>query len=69
DSLISRFKSSADNIKAIVGHYLLGLINDHPETIYDSIQQIEKVSKNDIIEIGKNIKLDTVYFLNKKVEK
>lgn len=67
-SIVSQFMSSADNIKAISGHYLLGLLNEHPETIADSIKNIKKVNREEIIKVGQKIELDTVYFLNKKVD-
>lgn len=67
-ALSNRYKSSLDNMKGLTGHYLLGLINNKPETIEQSLKNIKKVSKKQIVETAANIKLDTVYFLDKKVE-
>lgn len=67
NSLISSFESMGDNIKGLFSHYLLGLINQQQESIGDSINRLSMVNKEDIINVGKKIKLDTVYFLNKKV--
>ncbi len=67
-SIINQYLSSADNIKGLSGHYLLGLINHKPESILESIEKLSKVTKGEIIKAGEKIKLDTVYFLNKRVE-
>lgn len=66
-SIISQFKSSADITRGLSGHYLLGLINGKEETINDSINLLNAVSKEDILHVSRSITLDTIYFLNKKV--
>ncbi len=64
--LINKLKSTSDNNKGLVGHYLLGLINDIPETIDTMIKKLENVDKEEIIEVAKKIQLDTIYFLKDK---
>lgn len=66
--LINQYKSSADNIGAIAAHYLLGLVNERRESIAGMIKRLEAVKKDEIVEVARKIKLDTVYFLDKKVK-
>lgn len=66
-SLINRFQSSADSLQGLSGHYLLGLLNESVETIDISIEKLSRVTIEDVIKIGSHIKLDTIYFLNRKV--
>lgn len=66
-SLINSFESTADNNRGLLAHYLLGVINHKTETIKDSIDELGKVKKEDIIRVGEKLQLDTIYFLNKKV--
>ncbi|HLV09832.1 MAG TPA: insulinase family protein, partial [Halanaerobiales bacterium] len=67
-ALINSYKSIADNARGLTGHYLLGLINGRKENIYTAINKIKNVRKDDIKNIAPYIKLDTIYFLDKKVE-
>lgn len=64
--IINQFKSAADNNKSLAGHYLLGLVNNSPESIESMIDKLEKTSKEKVIETAKQINLDTVYFLRNK---
>lgn len=68
-SLISSFKTMSDNNKGLSSHYLLGLVNNWPETIMESTEKLALVKKEDVIHVANNIKLDTIYFLNKKGQK
>lgn len=67
--LINSLKSHADIIKGLSGHYILGLINGKEDTIDQMIEKIATVKIEDIVKIAKNIKLDTIYFLDKRVDK
>ena len=67
-SLINSFENTADNNRGLLAHYLLGVVNKKEETIRKSIEGLSRVKKEDIIRVAENIKLDTIYFLNKKVE-
>ncbi|MEJ6950579.1 EF-P 5-aminopentanol modification-associated protein YfmF [Natronospora cellulosivora (SeqCode)] len=66
-SLVNGYQSSTDDIRSLSAYYLLGLINKTPETFNEAIEKIKNVSKDDVIKVGESIKLDTIYFLNKKV--
>ncbi|MGB4177769.1 MAG: pitrilysin family protein, partial [Halanaerobiales bacterium] len=48
-SLINSFESTADNNRGLLAHYLLGVINHKTETIKDSIDELGKLKKEDII--------------------
>lgn len=65
-SLISSFKTMSDSNKGLSSHYLLGLINNHPESVMESIDRLATVKKEDLINVANKITLDTIYFLNKK---
>lgn len=65
-SLQNRFKNIADRIDGLAGHYLLGLINNNPESIDKSLDSISAVKREDVINIAKQIKLDTIYFLDRQ---
>ncbi len=47
----------------MVDFYLSQLITGTDDTLDSIIEKIKKVTKKDVIEISKNIRLDTVYFL------
>ncbi|ACL69827.1 EF-P 5-aminopentanol modification-associated protein YfmF [Halothermothrix orenii] len=64
--IINNLKTMADSNKGLVRHYLLGLINNKAESISDMIYGLRKVTVDDIVEVSKNIKIDTIYFLKKK---
>ncbi len=63
--LINQLKSAADNNNHLAGHYLLGLINDKSESVETMIEMIKRVEVSDVVEAAEQIKLDTIYFLNK----
>jgi predicted Zn-dependent peptidase len=69
-ALTNSFKNTADNIKGLAGHYLLGLLNGIEETIDESLENINTVTREEVVDVASKIKLDTIYFLNKnkKVE-
>ena len=67
-SLINSFENTADNNRGLLAHYLLGVINHRPEPIRESIERLSMVKREDIISVAENIKLDTIYFLNKRVK-
>ncbi len=67
-ALINSLKSTADSSKGLAGHYLLGLINGVEETIDNALEKINKVTIEEVINVANLIKLDTVYFIDKKVE-
>ncbi|MFW6281516.1 MAG: EF-P 5-aminopentanol modification-associated protein YfmF [bacterium] len=66
-SLANGFQSSTDDIRSLSAYYLLGVINQKAESFAEAISKIRDVNKDDVVKAAQSIKLDTVYFLNKKV--
>ncbi len=60
---IREFKDSSDSLS----EYVYGqLFSNNIESMEELIAKIQSVSKDEIIEVAKKIKLDTVYFLTKE---
>ncbi|KYO66670.1 EF-P 5-aminopentanol modification-associated protein YfmF [Thermovenabulum gondwanense] len=64
--LINSLKQAKDSAPSIISLFLDGVINGIEENIDDYIDKITKVTKDDVVRVAQNIKLDTIYFLNKK---
>ncbi len=64
--IINNLKSLNDNLSALTDYYYSMSIQDSNRTIDDVINLVSKVEISDIVEVGKEIYLDTVYFLTGK---
>ncbi len=64
--IINNLKSLNDNLAALTDYYYSMSIQDSNRTIEDIIDLVSKVQISDIVEVGKEIYLDTVYFLTGK---
>ena len=64
--IINNLKSLNDNLSALTDYYYSMSIQDSNRTIDDVISLVSKVEISDIVEVGKEIDLDTVYFLTGK---
>lgn len=62
-SIINHLKQDLDSNKSLSAHYLLSLINQKEESIDKIIAGVKNVSRNDVTEVAKKLKLDTVYLL------
>jgi len=62
-SVINSYKEVFDNAGNIVYWYLRKLLSGTIKSPEDSIKEIKKVKKEDIIESAKKLSLDTIYFL------
>lgn len=67
--IINNLKSLNDNLSALTNYYYSMSVQDSNRTIEDIIDIVNKVEIKDIVEIGKQIYLDTVYFLTGKDSK
>ena len=62
-SLISSIKKGTDSLSSIAKKiYLSSLLNEKLD-LYDGIEEIKKLTKDDVVNVFKKIKLDLVYFL------
>ena len=64
--IINNLKTLNDNLSALTDYYYSMSIQDSNRTIDDVISLVSKVEISDIVEVGKEIYLDTVYFLTGK---
>jgi predicted Zn-dependent peptidase len=62
-SIINHLKQDLDSNSSLSAHYLLSLVNNKKESINKIIAGVEKVSRDDIIDVARKLKLDTVYLL------
>lgn len=67
-STINRYKTSQDNIKGIESFYTGQFLDKQILTVDEMIQQLNAVTKEDIVSLAKTITLDTVYLLKPKEE-
>lgn len=65
-SLKNSYKEIADSPGLTVGMYLDGIINDVYESPEGVITNIERVTKQGVINVAEKIQLDTIYFLDQK---
>lgn len=64
-SLVNAFKEAADSPSAIIQSRLNGIINGVDETTDEIVEKLQKVTKDDVINVAQKISLDTIFFLNK----
>lgn len=62
-SLISSYKSIGDSNYSIVEYLFGNILTADKRTIEEKIQDISKVTREDIVSAGANINLDTIYFM------
>ena len=65
-ALINSLKSLNDSLFSYENYILNGLINSEITEISEYIEKINSITKEDIVEVSKNINLDTVYVLTGK---
>ena len=61
--VINSYKSSYDDQSSLIAFYLWNIVKDQNFDIEYCINQIEKVTKEDIVKVIQKVHLDTVYFL------
>lgn len=61
--IISDLKSVEDNVPLMIDYNLGGFLYHHPIDIEKTINEIQNVKKDEIIEVARQISLDTIYFL------
>ncbi|MBQ4111128.1 MAG: insulinase family protein [Clostridia bacterium] len=66
--LVNMLRSLNDSAFSIEDFYLSGVITGNITTIEEYIENIEKVTKEQIVEVAKKVKLNTVYYLTGKGE-
>lgn len=62
NSLINLLKESYDNPKGIIDHFIQSNDNNM-QTLEEKIRMIKRISKDDIMNVTKNWRIDTIYFL------
>ncbi len=65
-TLINSLREATDSPAMIISLYLDGIINGIRESAEDIIKKILEVKKEDVVKVAQKVKLDTVFFLNKK---
>ncbi len=68
NSIVNSYNSYYDDQRALATFYLTEAVSGRNLTIDEIIEDIKKVSREDVINVAKKIKLDTVYFLAGKEE-
>ncbi|TCO79319.1 EF-P 5-aminopentanol modification-associated protein YfmF [Marinisporobacter balticus] len=68
NSIITSIRSMTDTPHMLADFYYTQAISNNEDTLETMIEKIRNVEKTQIIEAGKSIKLDTIYFLKKKEE-
>ncbi|QXM05801.1 EF-P 5-aminopentanol modification-associated protein YfmF [Crassaminicella indica] len=68
NSIITSIRGMTDSPYMLADFYYSQAISDSDETLETMIENIRKVNKEQIIEAGENICLDTIYFLRNKRE-
>ena len=66
--LVNMLRSLNDSAFSIEDFYLSGVITGKITTVEEYIENIEKVTKEEIIKVAKKVKLNTVYYLTGKGE-
>lgn len=62
-TITNSLSSSKDEPGAILDYYFTNEITDSNRDIDELIKDIQKVSKDEVLEVCKKVKLDTIYFL------
>ena len=64
-NLITRFKSYSDSQSALIGWSIGQKLLEVTEDIDETIQEIEKVTKEDVIDVASRLRIELSYFLTK----
>ncbi len=62
-ALVNSLKSSGDSVGGIAAYCLSGILLKMPVSKEELIEKIEKVTKEDVVRVGKNITPKLIYFL------
>lgn len=68
NAIITSIRSMTDSPFMLADFYYTQGISNNDDTLEEMIEKIRNVNKEQIIEAGKSIKLDTIYFLKNKGE-
>lgn len=60
---VSQYRMRLDSMNGLILHHLGGKLEGCPESIEESLARVSKVTREDVIEAAKRIRLDTIYFL------
>ena len=62
-STVNGIKSIADSALMMEDYWLNRIIVGVPRTFEEITQMVQKITKEQVIEVANNVELDTVYFL------
>ncbi|MBO5867657.1 MAG: insulinase family protein, partial [Oscillospiraceae bacterium] len=62
-ALLSSLKKTCDTVGSIEGYYATAALSGHPYTPEVYMSVLEKITREEIMEVAKTVKLDTVYLL------
>ena len=68
NSIITSLRAMTDSPAMLADFYYTQIISNNKDSIEGIIEKIRRVEKEAIVEAGKNIQLDTIYFLKNKEE-
>jgi len=66
--LITAYESNLDSIAAMGEYYTMQILLKTDVSIEEMTEKISAVKREDIIEVAKNMKVDTVYYMDKEAE-
>ncbi|GIM44858.1 putative inactive metalloprotease YmfF [Collibacillus ludicampi] len=69
NGLINQFRTLMDSPEAMIDIYLNGLVAGRQWIPEDLCEQVARVTIEDVVEVAKQISLDTIYFLRDKEER
>ncbi len=64
--LITAYESNLDSVGAMAEYYTMQILLETDVSIEEMTQKIEKVTSEEIVAVAKNMKLDTVYYIDKE---
>ncbi len=67
-ALGNQFQESFDSARGLIDFNYLGQLNGNVRSLTEMIQGLEDVTKEEMMDVGKKIELDTIYFLRGKGE-
>ncbi|MBF8982254.1 insulinase family protein [Lutibacter sp. B2] len=68
NSIITSIRSMSDSAGTLSDFYYTQSICKNEDSLEKIIEKIRKVTKEEIVQVAQNIKLDTIYFLNNEEE-
>ncbi|MBQ3022796.1 MAG: insulinase family protein [Clostridia bacterium] len=66
--LVTAYESNLDSIGAMAEYYTMQILLGTNISIEEMTQRIEKVTREEITEAAKSMKLDTIYYMDKEAE-